>query len=79
MMDSIDARAELNYSSRDPQFQEPDAYDQDAWLDYMMEAEEHIDDAIRALNAANEEHEIPGGERIVKCLLEASARLEDAR
>ena len=79
MIDNIDEARELSSADRDPQFQDPDAYDEDAWLNTLLEAQENIDDAIRALQAANEEHEVKGGDRIVKLLIEASARLEEAR
>lgn len=79
MIDNLDEARELDSADRDPQFQDPDAYDEDAWLDMLLEADNHIDDAIRVLQAANEEHEVKGGDRIVKLLIEASARLEEAR
>ena len=79
MIDNIDEARELSSADKDPQFQDPDAYDEDAWLDMLLEADNHIDDAIRVLQAANEEHEVKGGDRIVKLLIEASCRLEEAR
>ncbi len=76
---SLDALADLTFAANDPQFQDQDAYDEDAWLDKLLEANELIDDAIRVLRATNEEHEVKGGQRIVKLLIEASNRLEEAR
>lgn len=76
---NIDAYADQASADHDPQFQDPDDYDKDGWLDRLAEAEDHIDDAIRTLEEANQEHEIEGIDRIIKCLKEASCRLEDSR
>lgn len=78
-MTDMDNLRELSSADVDPQFQDPDAYDKDEWLDRLAEAEDHIDDAIRTLEEANQEHEVEGIDRIIKCLKEASSRLEDSR
>lgn len=78
-MTSIDALAEQNYAAYDPQFQDPDAYDQDAWLEKLSEVDEHIDDAIMCLQAANEMHELNRGDKIINLLKEAASRLEKER
>lgn len=75
----IDELRDQAFADQDPQNQDPDAYDKDEWLDRLAEAEDHIDDAIRTLEEANQEHEVEGIDRIIKCLKEASSRLEDSR
>lgn len=76
MIDSIDEARELNSADRDPQFQDPDAYDEDEWLDVMEEAADHINDALFTLQQANELHEFKGAEKITRLLTEAISRLE---
>lgn len=76
-MISIDELREQTYASQDPQFHDPDAYDQDAWLEKLSEVDEHIDDAIMCLQAANEMHELNRGDKIINLLKEAAARLEE--
>lgn len=78
-MTSIDALAEQNYAAYDPQFQDPDAYDKDEWLDVMEDAADHINDALLTLQRANEIHEFRGAEKIARLLTEASSRLEEER
>lgn len=78
-MISIDELREQTYASQDPQFQDPDAYDQDAWLEKLSEVDEHIDDAIMCLQAANEMHELNRGDKIINLLKEAATRLEEER
>ena len=79
MTDSIDEARELSSADRDPQFQDPDAYDKDEWLDVMEDAADHINDALLTLERANEIHEFRGAEKIARLLREASSRLEEER
>ena len=78
-MISTDALAEACYADRDPQYQDPDAYDKDEWLDVMEDAADHINDALLTLQRANEIHEFRGAEKIARLLREASSRLEEER
>ena len=78
-MISTDALAEACYADRDPQYQDPDAYDKDEWLDVMEDAADHINDALLTLQRANEIHEFRGAEKIARLLTEASSRLEEER
>ena len=79
MTDNIDEARELSSADRDPQFQDPDAYDKDEWLDVMEDAADHINDALLTLERANEIHEFRGAEKIARLLREASSRLEEER
>lgn len=79
MIDNIDEARELSSADRDPQFQDPDAYDKDEWLDVMEDAADHINDALLTLQRANEIHEFRGAEKIARLLTEASSRLEEER
>lgn len=78
-MISTDALAEACYADWDPQYQDPDAYDKDEWLDVMEDAADHINDALLTLERANEIHEFRGAEKIARLLREASSRLEEER
>lgn len=78
-MTSIDELREQAFVAHDPQFQDPDAYDQDAWLEKLSEVDEHISDAILCLQAANEMHELNRGDKITRLLTEAASRLEEER
>ena len=78
-MTSIDELRELAFAAHDPQFQDPDAYDKDEWLDVMEQAADHINDALLTLQRANEIHEFRGAEKIARLLTEASSRLEEER
>lgn len=78
-MTSIDELRELASANVDPQFQDPDAYDKDEWLDVMEDAADHINDALITLQRANEIHEFRGAEKIARLLTEASSRLEEER
>ena len=79
MIDNIDEARELSSADRDPQFQDPDAYDKDEWLDVMEDAADHINDALLTLQRANEIHEFRGAGKIARLLTEASSRLEEER
>lgn len=76
-MTSTDALAEAYYADRDPQHQDPDAYDKEIFLDQLAAAQDYIDSALGALHNATEEHETPGVEKITKLLTEALTRLEE--
>lgn len=78
-MIDIDELREQATADVDPQFQDPDAYDKDEWLDVMEEAADHISDALLTLQRANEIHEFRGAEKIARLLTEASSRLEEER
>ena len=78
-MIDIDELREQATADVDPQFQDPDAYDKDEWLDVMEEAADHINDALLTLQRANEIHEFRGAEKIARLLTEASSRLEEER
>lgn len=78
-MIDIDELREQATADVDPQFQDPDAYDKDEWLDVMEEAADHISDALLTLERANEIHEFRGAEKIARLLTEASSRLEEER
>ena len=78
-MTSIDELREQAFVDHDPQFQDPDAYDKDEWLDVMEDAADHINDALLTLQRANEIHEFRGAEKIARLLREASSRLEEER
>ena len=78
-MIDIDELREQATADVDPQFQDPDAYDKDEWLDVMEDAADHINDALLTLERANEIHEFRGAEKIARLLTEASSRLEEDR
>ena len=78
-MIDIDELREQATADVDPQFQDPDAYDKDEWLDVMEDAADHINDALLTLQRANEIHEFKGAEKIARLLTEASSRLEEER
>lgn len=78
-MIDIDEQRELASADGDPQFQNPDSYDIDEWLDVMEKAADHISDALLTLQQANELHEFKGAEKIARLLTEASSRLEEER
>ena len=78
-MIDIDELREQATADVDPQFQDPDAYDKDEWLDVMEDAADHINDALITLQRANEIHEFRGAEKIARLLTEASSRLEEER
>jgi hypothetical protein len=78
-MIDIDELREQATADVDPQFQDPDAYDKDEWLDVMEDAADHINDALLTLQRANEIHEFRGAEKIARLLTEASSRLEEER
>lgn len=78
-MIDIDELRDQATADVDPQFQDPDAYDKDEWLDVMEEAADHISDALLTLQRANEIHEFRGAEKIARLLTEASSRLEEER
>ena len=78
-MIDIDELREQATADVDPQFQDPDAYDKDEWLDVMEQAADHINDALLTLERANEIHEFRGAEKIARLLTEASSRLEEER
>lgn len=78
-MIDIDELREQSTADVDPQFQDPDAYDKDEWLDVMEEAADHISDALLTIQRANEIHEFRGAEKIARLLTEASSRLEEER
>lgn len=78
-MIDIDELREQATVDVDPQFQDPDAYDKDEWLDVMEDAADHINDALLTLQRANEIHEFRGAEKIARLLTEASSRLEEER
>ena len=76
-MTSTDALAEAYYANRDPQNQDPDAYNKEDFLDHLASAQEYIDNALGALHNAKEEHETSGVDKIIRLLTEAMTRLED--
>ncbi len=78
-MTDIDNLREQTYASQDPQFQDPDAYDKDEWLDILDQVSDHINDAILTLQQADEMHALRNPDRIIRILKEADSRLGDER
>ena len=78
-MIDIDELREQATADVDPQFQDPDAYDKDEWLNLLEKVSDHIDDALLTLQQANELHEFKSAEKIGRLLTEAFSRLEDER
>jgi hypothetical protein len=78
-MIDIDELRELASAGADPQFQDPDAYDKDEWLNLLEKVGDHIDDALLTLQQANELHEFKSAEKVGRLLTEAFSRLEDER
>lgn len=73
---SLDALADLTFAANDPQFQNPEAYDTDKWLDKLSDANEKIDEALDLLNEAIKDHETPALKRAGVKLLEAQTFVE---
>lgn len=78
-MIDIDELREQATADVDPQFQDPDAYDKDEWLNLLEKVGDHIDDALLTLQQANELHEFKSAEKVGRLLTEAFSRLEDER
>lgn len=76
---NMDELRELVSAGSDPQFQDPDAYDKDEWLDILDQVSDHINDAILTLQQANEMHALRNPDRIIRILKEADSRLGDER
>jgi hypothetical protein len=76
-MPSIDALADAYYADRDPQFQDPDAYDVDEYLDKVGKAKEQIDEALGTIENALDIRYTKGLEKAKKLLTEAYTRLEE--
>ncbi len=76
---NMDELRELASAGADPQFQDPDAYDKDEWLNLLEKVSDHIDDALMTLQQANELHEFKSAEKVGRLLTEAFSRLEDER
>jgi hypothetical protein len=76
-MPSIDALADAYYADRDPQFQDPDAYDVDEYLDTVGKAKEQIDDTLSTIENALDIRYTKGLEKAKKLLTEAYTRLEE--
>ena len=54
---NIDELAELTYAARDPQFENPDAYDTDKWLDAVRDLYDSVDNLTGDFNTVLDEHE----------------------
>ena len=54
---NIDELAELTYAARDPQFEDPDAYDTDKWLDAVRDLYDSVDNLTMDFDKVLEEHE----------------------
>ena len=76
-MISTDALAEAYYADRDPQHQDPDAYNEILWLDLIGESKDQIDEALGRIDSALDIHETKGLEKAKKLLTEAFNRLEE--
>lgn len=76
-MPSTDALAEAYYADVDPQHQDPDAYDEEEFLNLLASAQDLIDNALGALHNAKEIHETPGITKVKNLLSEALSRLEE--
>jgi hypothetical protein len=76
-MPSTDALAEAYYADRDPQFQDPDAYDVDEYLDTVGKAKEQIDNTLSTIENALDIRYTKGLEKAKKLLTEAFNRLEE--
>lgn len=76
-MPSIDALADAYYSDQDPQFQDPDAYDVDEYLDKVGKAKEQIDNTLGTIENALDIRYTKGLEKVKKLLTEAYTRLEE--
>ena len=57
MMPNLDELAELTYAARDPQFEDPDAYDTDKWLDACRELYDKLDELTGDFSALLDGHE----------------------
>ena len=76
-MISTDALADGYYSDRNPEFQDPDAYDVDEYLRQLETAKEQIDDTLGTIENVLDIRHTKGVERVKKLLLEAYNRLEE--
>ena len=76
-MPSIDALADAYYADQDPQYQDPDAYDVDEYLDTVGKAKEQIDDTLSTIENALDIRYTKGLEKAKKLLTEAYTRLEE--
>lgn len=76
-MISTDALADGYYVDRNPEFQDPDAYDVDEYLDKIGEAKEQIDNTLSTIENVLDIRHTKGVEKVKKLLLEAYNRLEE--
>lgn len=74
---SIDALADAYYADQDPQYQDPDAYDVDEYLDKVGKAKEQIDNTLGTIENALDIRYTKGLEKAKKLLTEAYTRLEE--
>ena len=54
---NIDELADLTYAARDPQFEDPDAYDADKWLDSVRDLYDSVDNLTLDFSKLLDEHE----------------------
>ena len=76
-MISIDALRDAYDAERSPEFQDPDAYDVDEYLDTVGKAKEQIDDTLSTIENALDIRYTKGLEKAKKLLTEAYTRLEE--
>ncbi len=56
-MPNLDELAELTYAAQDPQFEDPDAYDADKWLDSVRDLYDSVDNLTLDFSKVLEEHD----------------------
>lgn len=76
-MPSTDALTEAYYADRDPQNQDPDAYDVDEYLRKLETTKEQIDEALGTIENVLDIRYTKGLEKAKKLLTEAYTRLEE--
>lgn len=54
---NLDELADLTYASRDPQYEDPDAYDTDKWLTAVSDLHARLDDLTGDFSKLLDEHE----------------------
>lgn len=75
----LDELIEMHYARKDPQFQDPDAYDEEEWERKLERVIRLLDDAMDTLNEAIELHD-DDNETLKKAgqkILDAETAIED--
>ena len=76
-MTSIDELREQAFADQDPQFQNEEVFNESEWFYLLDEASNYIDEAISAIQKANEMNRFKGAGKIERLLSEAFSRLEE--